>query len=71
MPAATNSVRAVPKKASGSPHMPSIPLSIAPRGNRALMPTVKRASRINGSASNTRDYGKANDDGFDLPGFEG
>lgn len=70
MVAATNSIRAVPKKAQGSTHMPSVPLSIAPRGNRSTMPTVKRAPRI--GAKNTRDYAKgpgAESIGFDIPGF--
>lgn len=70
MVAATNSVRAIPKKATAPRSMPAIPLSIAPRGNRSLMPTVSRAKR---DPKNTRDYGKniaeAAPVGFDLPGF--
>lgn len=67
MPAATNSIRAVPKKPSVMRGQPGIPLSIAPRGNRSLMPTVKRAGRTPKKTS-TRDYGKGD---FYLNGFNG
>lgn len=70
MVAATNNIRAVSIAKPKSPRQAPIPLSIAPRGNRSLMPTVKRASRITAKPG-TRDYGKQDDvpTPFDIPGF--
>lgn len=73
MPAATNNIRAISKAQAKSPRQATIPLSIAPRGNRSVMPTIKRASRIT-AKDGVRDYGKQDAEapvGFDIPSFRG